>query len=68
MFVWVTFFPALASVLCTCISMYIHRVDSASVTSRELIRLQNVPVKVYENTLVIIKLESFAKVSLVHLT
>ena len=48
--------------------LYIHRVDSASVTSRELIRLQNVPVKVYENTLVIIKLENFAKVSVVHLT
>ena len=39
------------------------RVDSASVTSRELIRLQNVPVKTYDNTLDIFKLENFPKVS-----
>lgn len=47
--------------------VYVHRVDSNSVTSRELIRLQNIPVKAYDNTLVIIKLENFPKVNFLYM-
>ena len=45
---------------------FFFRVDSTSVTSRELIRLQNIPVKAYENTLDILKLENFPKVRNIH--
>ncbi|CAI8032581.1 Vacuolar protein sorting-associated protein 35, partial [Geodia barretti] len=41
-------------------------VDSSSVTSRELIRLQNVPVKTYESTLDILKLDNFPKALELH--
>ncbi|CAI8052360.1 Vacuolar protein sorting-associated protein 35 [Geodia barretti] len=41
-------------------------VESSSVTSRELIRLQNVPVKTYESTLDILKLDNFPKALELH--